>query len=82
MRARMFVGHLVEHLRRVAAGFALDEREHGDLVHVADCIRFAVTSSASSSGIPSCSSVTTRRNSRFDGSGASSATTPIAPARL
>ena len=46
------------------------------------CIRFAVTSSASSSGMPSCSSVTTRRNSRFDGSGASSATTPIALARL
>ena len=46
------------------------------------CIRWAVTSSASSSGIPSCSSVTTRLNSRLDGSGASSATTPIAPARL
>ena len=46
------------------------------------CMRLAVTSSASSSGIPSCSSVTTRLNSRFDGSGASSATTPIAPARL
>ena len=45
-------------------------------------MRFAVTSSASSSGMPSCSSVTTRLNSRFDGSGASSATTPIAPARL
>ena len=34
MRARMFVDHLVEHLRRVAAGLALDEREDGDLVHV------------------------------------------------
>ncbi len=33
------------------------------------CIRFAVTSSASSSGMPSCSSVTTRLNSRADGSG-------------
>ncbi len=34
MRARMFVRHLIEHLRRVAAGFALDEREDGDLVDV------------------------------------------------
>ena len=46
------------------------------------CMRFAVTSSASSSGMPSCSSVTTRLYSRLEGSGASSATTPIAPARL
>ena len=35
MRARMFVGHLVEHLRGVAARLALHEREHGDLVDVA-----------------------------------------------
>ena len=72
--------HLIEDLRGVAARLALDEGEHRHLIDVARLHALGRHLERFVEGIPSCSSVTTRLNSRFEGSGASSATTPIAPA--